>query len=157
MLDQFAKNPGMEITSDTVEPATLGWAELGWNASAADFANTKPIINTGTRTVAEFLTQYDVMLTPTLGTPPPKLGYLDTVNLTFEEFQRRLFDFLPFTWLHNLTGCPAMSLPLHWNAEGLPIGVQVAGRYADEATLYRLAGQLEQARPWRDRIPAVAL
>jgi Asp-tRNA(Asn)/Glu-tRNA(Gln) amidotransferase A subunit family amidase len=157
MLDGFKNNMATEITTDVVEPATLGWAQAGWRASAADFAGTKAIVNATTRTVAEFLTQYDVILTPTLGTPPPKLGYHDTVNLPFEEFHQRLFDFLPFTWLHNLTGLPAMSLPLYWNAAGLPIGVQVAGRYADEATLYRLAGQLEQARPWRDRIPAVAL
>jgi len=157
MLDKFKTGMEIAMTSDVVEPATLGWAEPGWKASAADFASTKAIINATTRAVAEFLTRYDVILTPTLGTPPPKLGYLDTVNLPFEEFHKRLFDFLPFTWLHNLTGLPAMSLPLYWNAGGLPIGVQVAGRYADEATLYRLAGQLEQSRPWRDRIPAVAL
>ena len=156
MLDRFKTGMEIAMTSDVVEPATLGWAEPGWKASAADFASTKSIINATTRAVAEFLTRYDVILTPTLGTPPPKLGYLDTVNLPFEEFHKRLFDFLAFTWLHNLTGLPAMSLPLYWNAEGLPIGVQVAGRYADEATLYRLAGQLEQARPWRERIPAVA-
>lgn len=157
MLDSFANNLGMEVTSDTVEPATLEWAERGRKASAADLANTKPIFNVATRTVGRFLMQYDVMLTPTLGTPPPKLGHLDTVNLEFDEFYRRIFDFMQFTWLHNLTGLPAMSLPLYWNAEGLPIGVQIAGRYADEATLYRLAGQLEQARPWREKIPAVAL
>ena len=157
MLDRFAELLGKKVTPDAVEPATWGWAEPGWKASAAELANTKSIINAGTRTVAEFLTQYDVMLTPTLGTPPPKLGHLDTVNLTADVFRKRLFDFIPFTWLHNLTGLPAMSLPLYWNAEGLPIGVQVAGRYGDEATLYRLAGQLEQARPWRGRIPPVAL
>ncbi len=157
MLDQFAERYGRNTVRDSVEPATLGWAEGGWKASAADFANTKSVINHTTRRVAEFLTWYDVILTPTLAAPPPKLGYLDTVNLPFKEFQKRLFDFLPFTWLHNLTGLPAVSVPLYWNAEGLPIGVQFAAPYADEATLYRLAGQLEQARPWRDRIPHIAV
>lgn len=156
MLDQFAELTSRNVM-DIVEPATQGWAEPGWKATAAELAGTKPIINAGTRVVGEFLTRYDVMLTPTLGAPPPKLGHLDTMTLSFEEFHRRLFDFIPFTWLHNLTGLPAMSLPLHWNEEGLPIGVQVAGRYADEATLYRLAGQLERARPWRHRIPLAAL
>ena len=156
MLDRFAEIRGERVT-EIVEPATRGWAEPGWKATAADFANTKPVINEGTRRVAEFLTRYDVILTPTLATPPPKLGHLDTVNLTFQEFYRRLFDFLAFTWLHNLTGLPAMSLPLYWNADGLPIGVQATGRYADEATLYRLAGQLETARPWRERVPPAAL
>jgi amidase len=84
-----------------------------------------------------------------------KLGYFDTVNLSSEEISKRTFNFIPFTWLHNVTGLPAMSAPLYWNAQGLPLGVQFAGRYADEATLYRLAGQLEKARPWRERIPSV--
>ncbi|MDX1406078.1 MAG: amidase family protein, partial [Woeseiaceae bacterium] len=157
MLDRFIERHGRNRTRELVEPTTWGWAEGGWKASAADFANTKTVVNDTTRRVAEFLTWYDVILTPTLGSTPPELGYLDTVNLPFKEFQQRLFDFLPFTWLHNLTGLPAMSVPLHWNDDGLPIGVQFAGRYADEATLYRLAGQLEQARPWRNRIPEIAV
>lgn len=157
MLDQIADDIGRNVVREMVEPVTWGWAQGGWNASAADFARTKSIINATTRRFAEFLTRYDVVLTPTVGAPPPKLGYLDTVNLEFDEFHRRIFDFLPFTWLHNLTGLPAMSVPLYWNDEGLPIGVQFAGSYADEATLYRLAGQLEEARPWRDRIPAIAI
>ncbi len=157
MLDQFSENLGRNVVRELVEPVTLGWAQGGWKASAADFARTKSIINATTRRVAEFLTWYDVILTPTLGAPPPKLGYLDTVNLKFAEFYQRIFDFLPFTWLHNLTGLPAMSVPLHWNNDGLPIGVQFAGGYADEATLYRLAGQLEEARPWRDKVPQIGL
>jgi Asp-tRNA(Asn)/Glu-tRNA(Gln) amidotransferase A subunit family amidase len=112
---------------------------------------------TGTRIVADFLTKYDVILTPTLGAPPPQLGYFDTVNTPFEELLKCQFDHIPFTWLHNVTGLPAMSVPLFWNREGLPIGVQFAGRYADEATLYRIAGQLEEARPWKGRIPSIAL
>jgi Asp-tRNA(Asn)/Glu-tRNA(Gln) amidotransferase A subunit family amidase len=70
-------------------------------------------------------------------------------------FTERLAAFMPFTPLFNITGQPAASLPLHWNAEGLPIGVQFAGRYGDEATLFRLASQLEAAAPWRDKGPTV--
>jgi len=147
---------GAKVKAEMVEPQTWAVAESGRKASAVEFAQTKTVINRATRTVANFMTKYDAILTPTLGTPPPKLGYLDTVNLPYEEFGRRLFDFLPFTWLHNVTGLPAMSVPLYWNADNLPIGTQFAGRYADEATLLRLAGQLEQARPWRDRIPPLA-
>lgn len=157
MLGRTGQLIGKKVTADMVEPWTWAVAERGWKASAAELANTKAIINMATRTVADFLTRYDVILTPTVGAPPPKLGYLDTVNLPFEEFHKRIFDFIPFTWLHNVTGLPAMSVPLYWNAQGLPVGVQFAGRYADEAMLYRLAGQLEKARPWRDRIPPIAL
>jgi Asp-tRNA(Asn)/Glu-tRNA(Gln) amidotransferase A subunit family amidase len=157
MLDRVGQLVGTEVTPDGVEPMTWRLAERGWKASSADFAASKSIVNMATRTVAEFLKKYDAVLTPTLATPPPELGYLDTVNLSFEELQRRVFHFLTFTWLHNVTGLPAMSVPLGWNADGLPVGVQFAGRYADEATLYRLAGQLEQSRPWRDKVPPVGV
>ncbi len=71
-----------------------------------------------------------------------------------EIFSDRLRAFMPFTPIFNVTGQPAASLPLHWNQEGLPIGVQFAARYGDEATLFRLASQLETAAPWRDKSPA---
>ena len=157
MLDGIGRFTGQKVTADMVEPWTWYLAQFGWQASAAQFAGTKSIINRATRTVASFLTKYDVILTPTLGAPPPKLGCFDTVNTPPEELAMRFSGHNPFAWLHNVTGLPAMSLPLFWNAEGLPIGVQFAGRYADEATLYRLAGQLERARPWREKIPPVAL
>jgi Asp-tRNA(Asn)/Glu-tRNA(Gln) amidotransferase A subunit family amidase len=153
MLDRIGLAIGQLPTAEMFEQWTWNLAQFGWQATAAQFAGTKAIINQATRSVANFLTQYDVILTPTLGAPPPKLGYLDTVNLPTEEFIKRQSDHSPFTWLHNVTGLPAMSVPLFWNAQGLPIGVQFAGRYADEATLYRLAGQLEAARPWKSKIP----
>ncbi len=156
LLQQLSALVGRKATADLVEPWTWEIAEVGRRASAVDFASTKFLINQATRTVARFLTTYDVILTPTLGAPPPELGYFDTVKLSYDELLARHREFIQFTWLHNVTGRPAMSVPLHWDDEGLPIGVQFAGRYADEATLFRLAGQLEQARPWRKRIPEMA-
>lgn len=90
-----------------------------------------------------------------MGTTPPKLGHIDPVGLTPQEVgkrQRRVFPFAPPC---NFTGQLAISLPLAWSQDGLPIGMQFAGRYADEATLFRLAAQLEQARPWAGRKPMV--
>ena len=153
LLNLIGRMQGREVTRDMVEPQTWALARAGHAASAADLAGTKSLFNTTTRTVARFLASYDVILTPTLGEPPRELGYFDTVHLPLEVLGERVFHFIPFTWLHNVTGCPAMSVPLKWNDDGLPVGVQFAGRYADEATLYRLAGQLEQARPWRNRVP----
>ena len=156
-LDGIERVIGQKVTADMVEPWTFYLAKLGWQASAAQFAGTKRILNRATRAVASFLTKYDVILTPTLGAPPPKLGYFDTVNTPIGVLSKRFSDHNQFAWLHNVTGLPAMSIPLFWNAQGLPIGVQFAGRYADETTLYRLAGQLEMARPWREKIPSIVL
>jgi Asp-tRNA(Asn)/Glu-tRNA(Gln) amidotransferase A subunit family amidase len=155
MLDLFGGFMGQKVTADMVEPWTWYLAQFGWKASAAQFASTKGIINQATRSVANFLTDYDVILSPTLAAPPPRLGFLDTVNLSMEEMGQRQSAHNPYNWLYNVVGLPAMSVPLFWNAEGLPIGSHFAGRYADEATLYRLAGQLEEARPWRMKIPKI--
>jgi Asp-tRNA(Asn)/Glu-tRNA(Gln) amidotransferase A subunit family amidase len=155
MLDLFGMFMGQKVTADMVEPWTWYLAQFGWKASAAQFAGTKGIINKATRSVANFLTDYDVILSPTLATPPPKLGFIDTVNIPMEEMAKRQSDHNPYNWLYNVVGLPAMSIPLFWNAEGLPIGSHFAGRYADEATLYRLAGQLEEARPWRMKVPKI--
>jgi len=97
--------------------------------------------------------RYDVLLTPTMATPPLPLGVLSLSNPDFGEVLGQLLMTIGFTQLFNAAGNPAMSVPLAWNDAGLPIGVQFAGRFGDEATLFRLAGQLEQARPWFDRRP----
>jgi Asp-tRNA(Asn)/Glu-tRNA(Gln) amidotransferase A subunit family amidase len=156
MLDLFGLLLGSKVTEEMVEPWTWSVAQNGWKATASSYVGTDRIINATTRAVASFLTEYDVILSPTLGLPPPKLGFMDPVKLSFEELSKRLSEFMPFTALYNATGMPAMSVPLYWNAEGFPVGVQFAGRYADEATLYRLAAQLEKERPWCGRVPAKA-
>jgi amidase len=97
---------------------------------------------------------YDVILTPTLAQPPVPLGYFTAGGDPAEDFERQK-AFTPFTALFNLTGQPAMSLPLHWSADGLPIGIQLVGRPYDELTLIALGAQLEQARPWLGRHPEV--
>jgi amidase len=117
-----------------------------------------------------------VLLTPTLAQPPLPIGHFSptpTEALALRVINRlgagwllhaldiagplavKLFDFMPYTPLFNLTGQPAMSVPLHWSADGLPIGMQFVARYGDEATLFQLAGQLERARPWVDRVPGL--
>jgi Asp-tRNA(Asn)/Glu-tRNA(Gln) amidotransferase A subunit family amidase len=105
------------------------------------------------RQIQAFFTGYDMLLTPTLAEPPVKLGVLDMMTEDAAAFSERLWRYTPFTYPFNVTGQPAMSVPLAWNGDGLPIGVQFVGRYGDEAGLYRLAGQLERARPWADRRP----
>jgi amidase len=126
--------------------------------------------------MAAFFADFDVLLTPTLAAPPLPIGALQAKGrdaaleelmasagsgrlvkgmLGFDRSVQAIFDFIPFTPLFNLSGQPAMSVPLEWTASGLPIGLQFVGRFGDEATLLRLAAQLEQARPWAQRVPPV--
>ena len=106
------------------------------------------------REVAAFFQDHDVWVSPTLAKPPAKLGTLRT-DQSFEQGADMLVDYMPFTAIFNVTGQPAVSLPLHWSADGLPVGVQLVGRFGDEGLLYRVAGQLERARPWIDRKPPI--
>ena len=98
-----------------------------------------------------FLGEYDLVLTPTLAQPPPPVGALMVEDDPMGNFDAGRFT--PFTQVANVTGLPAVSVPLFWSEDGLPIGVQLIGRPADEAGLLRISAQLEQARPWRDRRP----
>jgi amidase len=104
--------------------------------------------------MAAFLTRYDMILSTTLAGPPPRLGYFDQ-NGDVQTFTERVMEYLSLTPLHNATGTPAMSVPLHWTADGLPVGVHFAARYGEEATLLALAAELETAQPWFDRVPAL--
>ena len=107
------------------------------------------------RQVLQLFEEVDVYLTPVMGTPPPPIGHIDPVKLDPRELNRRQARAFPFTPPINFTGQPAMSVPLAESQEGLPLGMQFAAGYADEATLFRLASQLEAARPWSARRPAV--
>ncbi|MDA0835573.1 MAG: amidase [Planctomycetota bacterium] len=165
---------GREATSNDVEPATWMLGTIGQQLSAAELTRSLRFLQQTSRQVGEFLNDFDVLLTPTLSRPPIAIGthhprWQDFVGrillktfkpgtllkfrAVLENIASQAFEFAPFTPLFNVTGQPAMSVPLHWNADGLPIGMHFAARYGDEATLFRLAGQLEQALPWFDRAP----
>lgn len=109
------------------------------------------------RRVAQFMEQYDIWLTPTLAEPPLPLGSFASPADNPMAGMRRSGQFAPFTPIVNATGQPAMSVPLFWNADGLPIGSHFIARYGDEATLFRLAAQLETARPWAGRRPPISV
>jgi amidase len=105
------------------------------------------------RQVLSLFEEFDVHLSPVMGTPPPEIGYVDPVNLDPKEVNKRQGKVFPFTPPFNFTGQPSMSVPLWQSAAGLPIGMMFTGRYGDEGTLFRLAGQLEKECPWKDRRP----
>ena len=113
--------------------------------------------NVLSRQIGAFFQNYDLFVTPTIAQPPIPLGELNQnrKGMTAMEWTQQVFTYVPFTPAFNSTGQPAISLPLHWSANGLPIGVQFVGHCGDEATLLRLAAQLEQARPWAGKRPAV--
>jgi len=157
------------------EAVTYGLGLLGKAMSASEYASAARFLQTTARQVGRFFEQHDVLLTPTLSQPPAPIGALQPsgseqalIKLigrlnagwllsalgVIKPLAAKTFDFIPYTPLFNVTGQPAMSVPLHWNDVGLPIGMQFVGRFGDEATLFRLAGQLERAQPWFDRAPA---
>ena len=138
---------------DEVETITWGTAKRGENVSAADYVRATQTAHRLGRQMAAFHERWDVLLTPALATLPPKLGWIDMMMDDVDEYWRRVFAFSPFTVWFNLTGQPAIVLPIGRAPDGLPVAVQLVARGGDEATLFRLASQLEAARPWRDKKP----
>jgi Asp-tRNA(Asn)/Glu-tRNA(Gln) amidotransferase A subunit family amidase len=147
---------GRTARADEVEKVTWATARLGDAVSGADYVRATQTAHKLGRQMAAFHADWDALLTPGLATLPVKLGWLDMMMDDVDEYWRRVFAFSPFTVWFNLTGQPAMMLPLGRSPEGLPVATQLVARYGDEATLFRLAAQLEAVRPWFDRKPALA-
>jgi len=160
-----------------LEPVTRVLSLLSNSLSAREFSSALRLLEHEARSVGAFFENHDMLLTPTIATPPARIGELTptpTEQLQLralgligsgrlvkmigllDEVAKHAFDFTPWTPVFNVTGQPAMSVPLHWNADGLPIGVHFVARFGAEATLFRLAGQLERGRPWFDRLPEIA-
>jgi amidase len=145
---------GREPNPDDVEAVTWAVYQRGMKVSGVEYIEAIAAAHAAGRKMARFLTSYDIILSTTLAGPPPKLGYFDQ-NGDVQTFADRVTKYLSVTPLHNATGTPAMSVPLHWTADGLPVGVHFAGRYGEEATLLALAAELETAQPWFDRVPVL--
>ena len=106
------------------------------------------------RSLGAFMEKYDLVLSPTMALVPPRLGAM-SLRQDYDVFLPVASAASAFTGLYHVTGQPAMSVPLHWTDAGIPIGVMFTGRFGDEATLYRLAAQLEQQAPWFDILPPI--
>ncbi len=148
---------GKKPSSDQYEPLTWGLYEMGKQTTASNYLFAVQTLQKVSREVARFFLDYDIFMTPTLGEPPVVLGTFDSPADDLLKGWRRSAQFVPFTPLCNATGQPAMSVPLYWSDEGLPIGTHFIGRFGDEATLFRLASQLEEARPWGNRKPPISV
>ncbi len=171
-VDEVARRTGRTPGPETLEPETLGLAAGGRSLKANELVEDLEAMRRMARQVAAFQERFDLILTPTVAQPPVKVGSLQpkgsevlglrvatalgwrvVLDQLFKQVGDRSFDATGFTMPFNQTGQPAISLPLHWTAAGLPVGVQLAARYGEEATLFRVAAQLEQARPWAERRP----
>jgi amidase len=146
---------GRNVEEGDVEPLTWALTQLGRSLNGGQYLASVQELQRISRQIAAYFEGIDVLLTPTLGEPPAPLGTFDSPPGEPLAGLFRSADYVPFTPPFNVTGQPAMSLPLCWNEAGLPIGVQFVGRFGDEETLLSLAGQLEGAAPWAARRPPV--
>lgn len=144
---------GIPPSLEVLERNTLMFFEWGKKCTGADYVRANEVVQKAAIDLARFMQNYDVFLTPTLGSLPKPLKVLSLSNEDTDAYLEALYSYTPFTSVYNVTGCPAMSVPLAMSQSGLPVGIHFGARFGDEATLFRLAGQLEQAAPWRDRRP----
>jgi len=147
---------GIAPNKDQFEPLTWALYEMGLQQNASAYLHAMTRLQMVSRKIAHFFLDYDVLLTPTLSEPPVPLGTFDSPAENPLQGMERAEEFVPFTPICNASGQPAMSMPLFWNADHLPVGTHFIGRFGDEATLFRLAAQLEEERPWADRRPRVS-
>jgi amidase len=175
-IDRIKLKLGRKAKKADVEPLTWTLGLLGRVFSAADFVEAINLWHGAARAMGRFHEEYDIYMTPTMAYPPVRIGELEPkpaekvlmsvvnsfglgrllkVSGIVDQLAEASLTKTPFTQLANFTGQPAMSVPLHWTEDGLPCGVQFIGRFGDEATLFRLAAQLEKARPWFTKRPAL--
>jgi amidase len=173
-IKRFSDALGHKPNRRDLERQTAVVCHIGEHMSAADFAWASHVLDNASRHMAGFFKDYDVLMTPTMPSEPPLIGecapsffeqslleiltyvpFSSLLHKAIEHAATRNFSFYPFTPIFNISGQPAMSVPLYWDKQGLPVGIQFAGKTGDEATLLQLAHQLEQALPWMDKKPVL--
>ena len=174
-IEEAAEAAGKKVSMDDFDITTFGTGLFGTILKASDYARAMRYLQSVSREIGRFFEGYDALLTPVLSQPPGKIGalkpsaseqsqikliartgatwILEAMNV-IRPLAAQTYAFIPWTPVFNVTGQPAMSVPLHWNEAGLPIGMHFISKWGDEATLFRLAGQLEKAKPWFDKAPA---
>jgi len=144
---------GRPIGDDEIEPRNAAHRRAGKQMGVVSYLESRAWLGLWTSRMADWWTGHDLLLTPTVAAPPPRLGWFTEDGPEQEE--AHITSFMPYTAQFNMTGQPAISLPLHWTRGGLPVGVQLVSPYGREDMLIRVASQLEQAAPWSDRRPQV--
>jgi Asp-tRNA(Asn)/Glu-tRNA(Gln) amidotransferase A subunit family amidase len=153
VVEAEAERRGRPVEEGEIEALSWTLYQQGRQYTAHDYGRAVGMIHRFGRQLGAFMEDWDVLLTSTLGTPPLPVGALDTTSKDREGYYRLFAAYMPNTQPFNHSGQPAMTVPLAWTDDGLPVGVQFAARTGDEATLFRLAAQLETARPWAHRRP----
>jgi amidase/6-aminohexanoate-cyclic-dimer hydrolase len=154
-LEDAAQTLGRKVTENDVEPVTWYFYQQGLKVSGLQYARAIATFHQLGLMMAKFQQKYDVIVSPTLAKPPVGLDILSLSPKDFAMYGKEIGEFAPHTAIYNMTGQPSMSVPLHWTADGLPVGVMFTARFGDEATLLRLAAQLEQAKPWAKYRPKI--
>jgi Asp-tRNA(Asn)/Glu-tRNA(Gln) amidotransferase A subunit family amidase len=152
-LEDAAGVLGRAVTEADVEPATWTMYQQGKAINSVVYSRSIANMHQVGLAMAKFQEKHDVILSPTLAKPPLPLGVMSLDDPV--RYGKEVAEFSPFTALYNVTGQPSMSVPLHWTKDGLPVGVMFSARFGDEATLFRLAAQLEKAQPWAQRRPTI--
>jgi amidase len=149
---------GVAPSSENLEACTMACAEFGASLTAVDLMAAEQIQNSVARSVGAWFETVDVLVTPTLAHATFPLGLLDQDDASLDAagWCRKVFTHVPFTPLFNMTGQPAINVPVMWTADGRPSGTQLVARFGREDVLLRLAAQLEEARPWSGRVPPVS-
>jgi amidase len=157
LMDDWAHATGKEPTPEGFEPLTWALAGLGRSNTAADYLGAVTTIQRAAREMSAVMRRFDAILSPTIAEPPALLGSFDApLDSPLAGFMRA-GSYVPFLTISNMTGQPSMSVPLFWNDASLPIGVLFTGRFGDESTLFRLASELETARPWSEKRPTAVV
>jgi amidase len=153
-IETYGQMIGRELTEDEVEPVNWAQAEHARHVSGVDLATSQAAIAEFRRSTQQWWADgWDLLLTPTIAEPPPRIGEHDALPGETMHGMRRAAEWVPFTPPFNTSGQPAINVPLHWSDDGLPIGVQLVAAYGREDLLIRVASQLESARPWAHRTP----
>jgi amidase len=154
-VDAIARAKGVARLEDGFESRALGLREQALRKGPFDgqIAAALPILKAGTAALDRFFQQWDILLSPVLRAPVFEIGMRDQAKFSFRELDDMLHDYVAYTSLHNICGTPAMSVPLHWDSNGMPLGSQFAARAGAEATLLALAYELEETRPWTTKRP----
>jgi len=152
VLDDAATILGRPVCEQDVEPVTWATMQAGTKVASVTYSRAIATLHQIGLAMAKFQRSYDVILSPTLAKPPVALGLM-RLSQDVPTWSQEVMEFSPYTALHNVTGQPSMSVPLHWTPDGLPVGVMFSARFGEDATLFRFATQLERAQPWDKRRP----